>query len=152
MKKYLRIPDVVSAILLGLLLYTGIGKLQQHNDFLLALAASPLLRPHAGWLSWCIPFTEIIIAALLFFPATRQKGLYSSALLLTAFTGYLAWMLLQQAPLPCSCGGFINNLSWPQHFLFNAVLLAITVTGILLNKRKDKRKERPPTCHSHHNW
>jgi hypothetical protein len=71
--------------------------------------------------------------------------LYSSALLLTAFTGYLAWMLLQQAPLPCSCDGFINNLSWPQHFLFNAVLLAITVTGILLNKRKDKRKERPPT-------
>jgi len=145
MKKYFSIPAIVSAILLGLLLYTGISKLQRHNDFLLALAASPLLKQHAGWLSRAVPVTELVIAALLFFPATRQKGMYAALLLLTVFTGYLTWMLQQQAPLPCSCGGFIEALSWPQHLLFNTALLAVTVTTILLNKRKDKRKERPPT-------
>jgi hypothetical protein len=145
MKKYSLVSDIVSTCTLLLFLYTGIDKLSRHNDFLLALAVSPVLKPYAAILSRAIPLLELLIAGLLFFPLTRIKGLYSSLILLLLFTAYLAWMLLNEKILPCTCGGFIEKLSWPQHLAFNAVLMSMISTGIILNKRKAKRKERPPT-------
>ena len=145
MKKYWLVSDIVSASILLLLLYTGIDKINRHNDFMLALASAPLLKHYAVPLSWAIPVIELLIAWLLFFTATRLKGLYAAWLLITVFTVYLAWMLLHTNNLPCSCGGFIEKLSWQQHVFFNGVLIVLISTGIVLNKRKATKKERPPT-------
>jgi hypothetical protein len=33
--------------------------------------------------------------------------------------------------LPCSCGGIINRLSWPQHLVLNVVLTALTALAYI---------------------
>lgn len=112
---------------------------------MLALAKAPLLQPWAVSLSWIIPVTELLTALLLFFTATRVRGLYAALILMIVFTIYLVWMLLHTTHLPCTCGGFIEKLSWQQHVFFNGVVIALISAGIVLNKRKGTRKERPPT-------
>jgi len=145
MNNHWLVSDIVSAMVLLLLIYTGTDKLIRHNDFMLALAAAPLLQPWAVWLSWFIPVTELLVALLLFFTGTRLKGLYAALLLMMVFTVYLVWMLLHTTQLPCTCGGFIEALSWQQHVFFNGVIIVLISFGIVLNKRKATRKERPPT-------
>jgi hypothetical protein len=48
-------------------------------------------------------------------------------------------MLAYAKHLPCSCGGVIKKLTWPQHLAFNIFFLLIAMTGIIL-QRKHTRK------------
>ncbi|WP_442892031.1 hypothetical protein [Chryseobacterium sp. VD8] len=37
--------------------------------------------------------------------------------------------------MPCSCGGVIKNLTWPQHLIFNLFFVVITSLAIRVNKK-----------------
>jgi hypothetical protein len=59
---------------------------------------------------------------------SKVIGLWVAVILLAIFTVYITGMLtlLHHKDLPCSCGGFINKMSWPLHVVFNLVLLTLS--------------------------
>ena len=128
--------DIISAILLLLLLYTAISKFIEYRSFKEVLSVSPLLKPFAGFIAWALPFLELVIVILLFIPALRIKGLYASLLLLIILTAYPIYMILFTPNLPCSCGGVLKDLTWPQHVLFNLFFVILSGTGIILARRR----------------
>lgn len=144
MKKIIVCIDLISAVLLLLFLYTAFSKLMQYAEFRLALASSSLLKPFSGTLVWLLPLTEIAVALLLFFPSTRLTGLQASLFLLLVFTAYLSFMILLKQDLPCSCGGVLKSLNWPEHICFNLFFAALAATGILLYKKHQKAMQNVP--------
>ncbi len=136
--KYKGLTEIITAALITLFVYAALSKLLSYPVFVAQLHAHPMLKPFAGFLAWAVPVVELGVAALLVIPETRSVGLYSAAALLLAFTAYLLLMLLSGKPLPCSCGGLISKLSWSGHVVFNSVFILLSVTGIILDKRKDK--------------
>ncbi|WP_301927813.1 MauE/DoxX family redox-associated membrane protein [Ferruginibacter sp.] len=142
-KTVLMAADAISAALLLLLLYAAISKLADHAGFISLLGRSPLLHPFAGIFAWLLPGTELAIAVLLFFTHTRLTGLYATLLLLSSFTVYLVYVLLFSSDVPCSCGGVLKQLSWPQHIVFNMFFILLSVIGIVLYRKH--REAIPPT-------
>lgn len=144
--KLILLADIASGLLLLLFLYTSISKLTDNELFKNVLRASPLLKQYAGVIAWLVPSTEIAIAILLFIPRFRIKGLIASVILIILFTIYLLYMIAFTPNLPCSCGGVIRLLSWPEHIFFNLFFMLLSLTAILLYKRaiKLKRSDCPP--------
>ena len=130
MKK--RIVDVICGLLILLFAYAAISKLNDRQHFELVLGEMLLLKHVAGFISFALPVTELIVCALLFVPATRLLGLYASFGLLTSFTIYLGYMILFAPKLPCSCGGVLERMSWTQHLAFNIVFIAFSAIAIKL--------------------
>ncbi|MGN6421566.1 MAG: MauE/DoxX family redox-associated membrane protein [Pseudobacter sp.] len=127
--------EIISGLLIILFMYTGIMKLRDHFNFTAALNASPLLKNFASLLSYGIPISEIIISVMLFIPKARKFGLYSATVFMIMFTLYVAYMIVFIPNKPCSCGGVLKYLSWPQHLLFNICFTFLAATGILLNRK-----------------
>jgi hypothetical protein len=138
------IADIISGILLLLFLYTSLSKLTHYEAFKAVLHSSPLLKSFAGVIAWLLPVTEIAIAAVLFIPFTREKGLKASFILISVFTIYLAYMVIFTPDLPCNCGGVLQFLTWPQHILFNLFVMLLTVFGILFYKKNKSIMSEPP--------
>jgi len=120
-----------------LYLYTGGSKLMDLHLFRQQMMASPLLGSVAGLVAWGLPVLEFIVAALLFIPATRLKGLYASLALMSLFTIYLIAILIADNHLSCSCGGIVEDLSPRQHLIFNIACIALLWIGITVYKKAD---------------
>lgn len=130
---------VICTMIIVLFMYTAMAKLLDYENFQFGLSESPLIAPFAGLLSWMVPAIEIIISFMLMINLTRIAGLYSSFVLLFLFTVYIASMLITGAEMPCSCGGIVQELSWPAHIVFNSAYMLLAATGIVLTKRKRRR-------------
>lgn len=130
-----RFTAASAALLIFLFTYTGAGKLLRHHFFEVQLMVFPVLSPFHAFLSYTVPATELLIAALLVAPRTRRAGFLASAVLLTVFTGYLAAMQLFYTGLPCSCGGIIQQLSWPVHTALNILLVGLAGLNFYCNNR-----------------
>lgn len=127
----------ISCILLFVFGYTAISKLLHYSQFRAALRRTPFLSFGAATLALAIPLAELVIVLLLLFSPTKLKGLYAAAGLLSVFTIYLFLMLLFAPYLPCSCGGVIEELSWPGHLGLNAGLLGIAALGIRTMQKRN---------------
>lgn len=137
--------DIISAALLLLFLYTALSKLADQANFKDVLSHSPVIKSFAGIIAWGLPAIEILIALLLFLPATRNKGLYASLALLVLLTLYLICIIIFAPSLPCNCGGVIQQLSWTQHIFFNLFFILLSVTGIVLSRRSKRPVSTAPT-------
>lgn len=83
-------------------------------------------QPYATLISWTVPVTELLAAALLAVPRLRAAGLWLSFGLMLIFTGYIALVLSGGFEKhPCTCGGLLQSLSWKQHLVFNLTVLAL---------------------------
>ncbi|GEN71206.1 hypothetical protein CLA01_12780 [Chryseobacterium lathyri] len=92
---------------------------------------TPILR-------WLVPLTEIGIVLGLIFEKTRLLALYASLILMSLFTIYTALVLFHVFEyVPCSCGGVIKHLSWPQHLIFNLFFVVITYLAIWSFKKSE---------------
>lgn len=136
MKKKLCIAELISAALLLLFCYAAISKLAEQSRFESVLRMAPVIQRYAVAVSWSVPAAELFVCLLLFIPSTRRAGIGFSFLLLAVMTGYLVFMLLYAADLPCSCGGVIAKMSWMQHVWFNLFFMGLSVTGFLLLRHK----------------
>jgi len=130
MKK--RIPDLICGLLMLLFTYAATSKLIDRQHFQAVLAQMLLIKPFAGFISFALPVTELVVCALLFMAKTRLTGLYSSLGLMIVFTLYIGFMILFAPHLPCSCGGFLQKLNWSQHLVFNLVFIVLSATAIKL--------------------
>jgi hypothetical protein len=130
MKKW--ISDIICGLLILLFAYAAISKLIDRQHFLAVLAQMLLIKSVAGFISFALPVTELVVCVLLFMPDTRLLGLYASFGLMLVFTLYIGFMILFAPHLPCSCGGFLQKLNWSQHLIFNLVFIALSAIAILL--------------------
>jgi hypothetical protein len=129
MKKRI-IVEVISFLSIILFLYTAISKLIEFDVFREQIGQSNFLSPLSNVIAWLLPSAEIITAILLFFPATRLKGLYAALCLMSVFTVYVMLILIFQNHLPCSCGGIIGHMTWQQHLLFNSIMVWLEIVAI----------------------
>jgi len=88
--------------------------------------------------AWGLPIVELVVVVLLFIPKTRMKGIIASLALMLAFTIYLVYMLSFTTKLPCTCGGMLQKLSWPQHLVFNIVFILLAITALILERRNSR--------------
>jgi hypothetical protein len=124
---------IICTLLVFLFVYAAISKLTDFTEFTADMNNQPLPRFLKPILVWAVPATELAIVALLIFDTTRLIGLYASLLLMAAFTFYTGVVLLHFFKyIPCSCGGIIKNLTWPQHLLLNLFFVLIAIIGIFI--------------------
>lgn len=113
-----------------LFFYTGILKLYDWKSSVLSMHNQVIPEWSILPLIYGLPLLEIILAILLLFPAFRVYGYLGSTVLLSLFTGYVAYVWLGFADrVPCSCGGIISSLSWGQHLIFNLFFLLLCLAG-----------------------
>src|SRR5690606_12305857 len=130
--------EVIASLFILVFVYTAMSKLMAHQQFEVTISQSPLLHDVAGILSWTIPIVELVISLFLLVPTFRAVGLLLSFFLMLVFTMYLAYMLMLDTSLPCSCGGVISQMSWKQHLVFNLVLTITAGFGVfLIHSNKD---------------
>lgn len=121
--------ELTRFLLIILMLYTGLSKLIEHNKFQIILYATGMLRANpAHAIAYVIPVAECVIATALIVPRWKVAGLGAATILMGGFTMYVAAMLLFASKLPCSCGGIISTMTWPQHLSFNSLF---TIAGLV---------------------
>jgi uncharacterized membrane protein YphA (DoxX/SURF4 family) len=129
------ISEIIAIFFSVLFLYTGVSKIMEFDAFLEQLIDTPVLSPLAGWIAVLLPATEFAVTLLLIVPPWRLKGFYASLFLMLIFTVYVAALLMFSDELPCSCGGILESLSWPQHLAFNGMSILFAWLGIRLEKK-----------------
>lgn len=136
MQKKRIFSEIVVVLLVILFLYTAVSKFVDFKGFTYDLNNQPFPNSLTPLLRWLIPITEISIVLALLFEKTRLIGLYVSLVLMSLFTIYTALVLFHVFEyVPCSCGGVIKNLTWPQHLIFNLFFVVITSLTIRVNKK-----------------
>ena len=129
--------EIISALLIMLFLYASISKFLDFQRFIHEMNNQPLPNEWTPFLVWTIPSLEIAIALSLMFERTRLIGLFAALVLMTLFTIYTVIILFHFfSYVPCSCGGVIRKLTWNQHLVFTLFFVVLSVTGIVLQRRK----------------
>lgn len=124
--------DVICFVYILLFVYAAVNKFIDFDNFQIQLAQSPLLSSFAGFFSFSVPVTEVLISIGLTVKRLRRLSLYCSFSLMVMFSAYIFIILHYSPYVPCSCGGILEDMSWVQHLTFNVVFVFIAIAGILL--------------------
>jgi hypothetical protein len=131
------IIEIISSLLILLFLYASVSRWLDFRLFIGEINNQPLPNWMTPYLVWSIPFIEVFIALALIFEKSRLPALYASVVLMLVFTIYSVAILLHAFKyIPCSCGGVIRKLTWPQHLVFNLFFVGISLAGIILKKQE----------------
>ncbi len=128
---------VTAVFLCGVLfLFSAGDKIKNQQDFRIQVAKSPILTGHEDIVVWAVPIVEIVIAALMIVPLTRQVGLYGFYTVMLAFTGYIVMLLNGAERPPCGCNALTEAMSLEWHAVMNGLFSALAATAIILNEKK----------------
>ncbi|MFL5745674.1 MAG: MauE/DoxX family redox-associated membrane protein [Niastella sp.] len=137
------IIEIISSLLILLFLYASVSKWLAFKTFIGDMNNQPFPNWMTPYLVYSIPVIEVLIAVGLIFEKTRVPALYASFVLMMAFTIYTVAVLSHAFRyVPCSCGGVIKKLTWPQHLFFNLFFVGISLLGIWLKKRDSLHEVR----------
>lgn len=125
--------EVICFLYILLFVYAAVSKLLDFENFQVQLGQSPLLSPFAIWVSWIVPFAELIIALVLIIPKFRSIGLLAALSLMTMFTAYIFIILHYSSFVPCSCGGILEKMTWNIHLVFNVVFIVLAALAIAMH-------------------
>lgn len=141
MKKNKIFIEIVVLLLVVLFLYTAVSKFVDFKGFTYDLNNQPFPNSLTPFLKWLLPITEISIVISLLFEKTRSIGLHASFIVMSIFTIYTGLVLFHVFEyVPCSCGGVIKNLTWPQHLIFN--LFFVFIIGLAIKATKDDKNSQ----------
>ncbi|MFH6967760.1 MauE/DoxX family redox-associated membrane protein [Flavobacterium sp. FlaQc-28] len=129
------IVEIICLLYILLFVYAAASKLLDFENFKVQVGQSPLLSAFAGWVSWAVPLSELIIALMLLIPKFRNPALFASFGLMSMFTVYIFIVLHYSSFVPCSCGGILEKMSWNIHMIFNIAFLALAAGAIILNRQ-----------------
>ncbi|HUZ58259.1 MAG TPA: MauE/DoxX family redox-associated membrane protein [Hanamia sp.] len=132
--------QVAKFLLILLFTYTGISKLSGHEQFEAQLSLQPHLAPISLFLSWILPVAELLTVLFILFERTLLLGLMSATFLMTAFTIYVAGMLLFRGSLPCSCGGVIAQMTWKEHLIFNFFFMCLSWEALIYHFKQTTQR------------
>ena len=125
---------LASGFLVALLFaYAGFSKILDFELFRNQLSEITFLKKLAPFIAVILPVFEILAACLISFDRTQILGWWLASILMTAFTIYVAVMILFKKHLPCTCGGVIAAMTWKQHLLFNIFFMLITWKALYLS-------------------
>jgi len=129
--------ECIAALLIMLFLYASLSKFLDFGTFTGEMNNQPLPNSWTPFLIWFIPCSEIAICVALMIEPTRLAGFYASLVLMGLFTIYTGIILFHFfSYVPCSCGGVIKRLTWKQHLVFNLFFVALSICGVILQRRK----------------
>lgn len=131
-----KLVTLFSLLLTILFVYTAVSKLVHLDLFQWRLERMPYISRYASLISWGVPFLELVIAGLLWFPKYQTMAFYASFILLGLFTTYIIIVLKYSDSIPCSCGGVISTLGWKDHILLNITFMVLALLGILWSKKQ----------------
>jgi hypothetical protein len=106
-----------------------------NETFNMELRLSPVLNPFASLLRWTIPIVELFVAILLLTKRGRINGLLATFFLMLIFTIYLIILNNFDYYIPCSCGGFLENISVKKHIFLNTILALTALLGFYQAKK-----------------
>jgi hypothetical protein len=131
------LPVLISFFLILMFSYAAASKLMNFHSFRTQMLAQPLPKWSAVYLIYLVPLSEIVTVTFLLFKKTKAIGFYTSTLLMLSFTIYVGLAITGAfGSIPCSCGGIIGNLGWPQHFIFNLIFLSLSIYGIYTDQKE----------------
>jgi putative oxidoreductase len=131
------ILDFIAVLLILMFAYAAFSKLLDFGSYQLQMRLQPLPGWSTPLLVYIIPAIELITVAALLFKKTKLTGFYISAALMIVFTCYVGIAMAGLfGKIPCSCGGVIRHLKWPQHFIFNLLFLLLSFFGIFLDLKE----------------
>ena len=129
--------ECISALLIMLFLYASLSKFLDFHTFIGEMNNQPLPSSWTPFLVWFIPCSEILMCIALLFERTRLIGFYAALFFMSLFTIYSIIIVLNFfGRIPCSCGGVIKRLTWRQHIVLNLFFVALSISGIVLQRRK----------------
>jgi uncharacterized membrane protein YphA (DoxX/SURF4 family) len=134
MKRSLLI-DIATVLFMSLFLYAALSKLSKFELGREQLTLMPLIGSKATVIVWLVPAVEILISILIFLPRTRKAGFYAATSLMVIFTFYIIYIMEKAHDLPCTCGGLLEMLSWPQHLVFNIAFVLLGITSIIMLRK-----------------
>jgi hypothetical protein len=140
MRRYHLITNTCLFLLVVLFAYTAINKLAAIHRFQFQLSTFPWLKANPTPIAWAVIATEFAIVLLLLMPRRTRAGFIAALILLSIFTTYLLIMLLTTPNLPCTCGGVLEQLSWPQHIGANLLFIGITILGMVAENRERRQR------------
>lgn len=135
MKRRRYIANTCLFLLVVLFSYTAINKVFTLSRFQFQLSKFPWLDTYPRLTAWAVISSEIAAVGLLLTPRRILTGFVVSFCLLSLFTTYLLIMLLTSPYLPCTCGGVLEQLSWPQHLGLNLLCIGISILGFVNERR-----------------
>jgi len=127
--------EIICFLLILLFVYAALSKLFDYSSFKYQVHLSPFVSSFSNF-AWIIPAVELMTTVLLIFNTWRMIGLFASFFMMLSFTVYITLMLVFAKHLPCSCGGVLRILSWPQHLVFNIFFLILAIAGIVFQKKQ----------------
>ena len=142
------IVDIICILFMILFLYTSVNKMMEYSVFKEQISESPILAPISMPIAAGLPIIEMLLTIMLLIPRWRLIALYASLVMMTLFTMYVIAILLFDKNLPCSCGGILAALSWPQHLIFNITFIIFAIAGIWLEKKSMRQNNTYSTWNS----
>ncbi|MFZ5977600.1 MAG: MauE/DoxX family redox-associated membrane protein [Bacteroidota bacterium] len=134
-----KLVHIFSSVLIFVFLYSSLQKIINFNNFIATLSKSLFLyNEFTKETGIFVILIEIAIVLLLISSRLKIWGFLFSFLILLLFNGYIILMIVYSPYLPCSCGGFIEELTWGQHIAFNFLLIAFSLYGYLITNVKNK--------------
>lgn len=129
--------DGITFLIILMWFYAATSKLLSYQEFRISMSNQPLPHFLQTTLIYTLPATEIAVAVLILFRRTQQLGLILSLFLMVAFTVYISLGLLNALKwVPCSCGGILQQMTWPTHLVFNLAYIIIILIAIYKSKKK----------------
>lgn len=138
-KRIYRIFTNLAIALIALLwFYAAVSKWLNFAHFREAMHKQPFTPMVQSTLIYALPPLEVVTGILLIIKRWAFTGLITSAGLFLAFTVYTALIIARKfGHIPCSCGGLIEHMGWIFHLYFNLAFLILTITAIIIFKRKE---------------
>lgn len=131
--------SILAGLIIALFFYVGFSKYLDMRGFREAMERQPLPLWSIKSVTLFLPGVEILVALFLLIPKTRLVGFYASAILMFTFTMYVGLGMAKVfGNVPCSCGGVIHKLTWPQHLVFNIFFLGVALLGIAIERRSKR--------------
>ena len=132
------IIEGVSLLYVSLMFYTALSKLINFELAREQFSMMPMLETWGNTVAWLLPVSEIILALIIFIPKTRNIGLAIGTGLMLFFTGYVIYIMNYHSHLPCTCGGLLQKMTWPQHLFFNSVFVLLGLIAMLLSRISER--------------
>ncbi|WP_051416504.1 MauE/DoxX family redox-associated membrane protein [Asinibacterium sp. OR53] len=115
--------QLIVLLLVALYSYTATSKWADFIKFRNEMMNQPIAHWVAESLIYTLPVVELAIALGLLAEKFRKMALLLSSVLLLSFTLYAYAVIIGGfSRIPCSCGGFIGEMTWLQHLFFTLIL------------------------------
>lgn len=134
--------EVIASLFILLFVYAALSKIMDFEKFRVELGKSPVLNAFSGIVAVVIPVIEIIISIYLATKRYQLIAFYAAFMLMVVFSAYIVDILNFSSYVPCSCGGVLQNMSWPQHLVFNIGFIILSIIAILIYPNQNQNLMR----------